>query len=45
MTIQDTRSAASVDRRLKLIATGSSAGSSCSGSLTDNPWELSLIHI
>ncbi|MDO5455164.1 MAG: quinolinate synthase NadA [Corynebacterium sp.] len=40
MTIQDTRSAASVDRRLKLIATGSSAGSSCSGSLTDNPWEF-----
>ena len=40
MTIQDTRSAASVDRRLKLIATGSSAGSSCSGELTSGPWEF-----
>lgn len=38
MTIKDTRAAASVNRRLTLIATGDAAGSSCSAALTEDPW-------
>ncbi|HEU4757144.1 MAG TPA: quinolinate synthase NadA, partial [Agromyces sp.] len=39
-TAGDTRAAASVDRTIRLITTGSAAGSTCAPDLAKGPWEF-----